>query len=536
MVTVSTEKPTAKVAMFAEENAPRCVVIALGLTFLVNVPLLILGTVFGDDWAWVWVHHWKGYAALQDYTWQFSHPGYGPIMNLFFWLGGDDDGRIARSIALAFHLTNGWLLWRIFRDGRSAPAFAATVAILYLSAPFLGGLRASSGHDTYDLFIFCYLLSIWLSTRSTVLSFGGAIVSLLGGMMLETLAALEVIRWWYLYRQGYDLRTFVRRVLPFLAVILIVAVSRATWLVSYGDIYAGHNTIKKFALWDLLKQTYHHLAFFVNAMQPVRYVSSLFLADNILVTIALALLAAAIGITRFRADSAQPSRDKAILAALGLVVLGLGIFPYAAIDHSPVWTGLYSRFAVASQFGIFILTALLIDSIRGSAIKAGIFATVVFIFSGMQLQFGKWALFDEQIVNDFQSQLAIEFKTHDSELLFVRFQPRSDEILYLKRCLANYDINVALDVRGERHGSFAYDADCGADEYTEDGKCGVTAFERTPCPPKQQAEFRIHPGIEPFTRFDVVDLAKMALAGSRLDTGTLFVDRNPRSNLLEPTR
>jgi hypothetical protein len=145
----------------------------------------------------------------------------------------------------------------------------------------------------------------------------------------------------------------------------------------------------------------------------------------------------------------------------------------------------------------------------------------------MQLQFGKWMLYDHLVVRDFQSKLATYFRSTSPQLLMVRFQPASHEVLYIRRCLANFDINVALDLQGLRNGSFAYDLDCDGDEYTADGKCGVTGFDQDPCPPKRLAEFRLHPDEDQFTRFKLFDLGRRAVFGPPLDAGTLIIDSKP---------
>jgi hypothetical protein len=53
----------------------------------------------------------------------------------------------------------------------------------------------------YDVLIFFYLFSIWACTSATVFVITLAVICALMGLALETLAALEPIRWWLLYRQ-----------------------------------------------------------------------------------------------------------------------------------------------------------------------------------------------------------------------------------------------------------------------------------------------------------------------------------------------
>jgi hypothetical protein len=150
---------------------------------------------------------------------------------------------------------------------------------------------------------------------------------------------------------------------------------------------------------------------------------------------------------------------------------------------------------------------------------------VVFAFSAMSFQFGKWAMYDEEVVQDLQAQLTSEFRSHSPELLYIHFRPRSDSMLYIRRCLANYDINVTLDLAGERHGSYAYDADCGADQYTADNQCGTTGFDMVACPPAWRGEYTLKPGMERFTDFSLVTLAGNLLRERPFAAGDLVIDR-----------
>src|SRR5258708_33503900 len=500
------------------------VAIALTMTLAVSIPMFLFSTVFGDDWAWVWVYHWQGAAGIQDYMWRVAHPGFGPVYNLAFWLGGDEPGRAARAFAVAFLLGSGLLLWRIFYEGRSPPIFAVSVAALYLTSPYLGGLRDTLDHSGYDAYVFFSLLSILLSARRGVFIFIGAILAHAIGMLLESLAAVEVVRWWYLYQQGYGPRALVRRAIPFILVVVAFGISRATWMAPYGDYYAGHNALELSSVSEFAHQIYLHLQYFFSALEPLRYVPSLFVHDNLLIGGVIVLFAAGLAAACMNVTPRGSYRGLAVLAILGVVTLGLGMLPYVAIARPPYWWIFYSRLAVASQFGVFILGAVFISALPWRALRAVTLAAAVLVFSAMHLQLGRWMLYDHLVVSDFQSQLARYFASNPCQLLFIHFQPQTADVLFVKRCLANYDVNVALDVSGRRNDGLAYDKDCAADIVTEDGKCGVTAFERIPCPPKRNAEFRLHPGMEAFTRLHLVGLGRRTLSGSGRDSGTLVGD------------
>ena len=500
------------------------VALMLGLTLLAHIPMLFVDSAYDDDWAWVWVHYWQGAHAVQDYMWMISHPGFGPILNFFFWLGGEVPGRIAHAVAVACHLGSGWLLWRIFQEGRDMSALAATIAIAYLASPFLAGIRASFAHDTYDVFIVCYLLSIWLSGRAGPLALLGAIVTCIFALSLETLMALEIIRWWYLYQRGFRGRAFVGRAAPYFLLVVATVVLRTTWLVPTGYT-TGHNAIEPFSLIELLRQTRAHLAFFLKSLVQLEFVPAIVTSESSVVPATLVAFAALIGVVAARVR-AWPQRNELLLVALvGAMVLGAGALPYIAAHRPPWWFSFYSRLAVTSQFGVIILGAAALEIVRRAWLRGALLAIAVFVFSAQLFQTGKWALYDEEVMQDFQAQLAAEFRGRPPELLYVNFRPRSDLVMYIGRCLANYDINVAMDLQGVRNGSYVYDADCEADQYTADNQCGVTGFDSAPCPPAWRAEYILKPGMERFTRFRFIDLAKNLLQKKQFLAGDLVVDR-----------
>jgi hypothetical protein len=514
-------------------TAQWCVFVALALTLFVNIPMFLFNTVFGDDWAWVWVHHWQGAGGIDLYMSRAGHRAFAPIFNFEFWLGGDVPGRVARVLAVAFHLGNGWLIWRVFRAGRAGTLFAATVAAFYLSSPYLGGLRGTLSHSGYDIFIFFYLLSILLTAQRGWTFLILALAAQFIGMLLETLAALEVIRWWLLYRHGYSPRALALRAAPFIVLIIGLAISRATWMAPWGKYYAGHNDLEFGGVAGFIDQIWLHLQYFTSgSLEPLHYVPHLFLhknlsrfaQDSLLIGLPIVMFATALGVLWYRVPAGHSYRNLVELVALGILTLGAGMLPYVAIARPPYWWGFYSRLAVASQFGAFILGSAFLSMLPWRKLAAAAFAIAMLLASAMQVQFGKWMIYDDLVVQDFQSQLAEYFARNPDQLLFVRFVPDAHDVLYLRRCLANYDVNVALDIKGLRNGDYAYNVECDAASYTDDGKCGVTAFVRKPCPPMHLAEFRMRPSVEDFRTLSLIGLVRRALSGTRFDAGTLVVD------------
>src|SRR5262249_42480354 len=232
-----------------------------------------------DDWAFAWVYRNEGAAYVQKYMTHAAHPGYAPLEILFFWLGGESAARVARAVAILFHLLNGWLLWRIFRNGSGNPSFAASLAVLYLVAPFLGGLDFIFTAAEYDVFIFFYLFSIWVCSSTNVLVITLAVICALMGLALETLAALEPIRWWLLYRQLRDVRAVAWRAAPFALVILLAAVLRLVWIHPAG-VYFEYNAIQQIDLGEYLHAFYRHLSFFLAAIDSVENLTALARYDS----------------------------------------------------------------------------------------------------------------------------------------------------------------------------------------------------------------------------------------------------------------
>jgi hypothetical protein len=507
-------------------GARACVLIALGLMLVVNIPMLAIGTVFGgDDWAWLWVYRVQGSAAMHQYLWEVVHPGFAPVFDIVFGLDGDNSGRIARIVAIVFHLANGWLVWLIFRDGRSAPAFAAIVAVLYLAAPFNAGLHGSPAHVAYDVFIFFYLFSIWISARQGLLALAIAVVAMLMALSIETLIALEPIRWWLLYRRNGNVWAVLRRVWPFLVIILAFAIVRVTLLAPTGH-YEGYNALKKLNASEYVIVLFQHLQFFANLIEPVRLAVVLVRYDSLWLAVLLAAGAGAIALFLRQATREPSDRDLTIFFVLGAVVLGAGMLPYIAIGRVLSRVDFDARYAVGSQFGALILIAVAIYLLRFKMMRIAAVAGLVFVFAGVQLQLTKWMLYEQLIVADFHRQLAPYLARSAPQILVVTFTPATNEFVSLGRsCLSSYENNAALDLAGKRNGSMVYDKGCGVEPPAASGDCRILAFDHArPCPTvRKTAEFQLHPGMDRFVRFRLADLAYRALSGLSLDAGKLVI-------------
>ncbi len=367
--------------------ARQCVLFALLIAFIVNIPLLFLTTLFWDDWAWLWVIRTQGAAAFQDYTWQFAHPMYGPVINLIFWLGGDSPGRLARTISLASHLGSGWLIWKIFQS--SGVAFSATLTTLFLLAPFLA-VRVMAVFATYDFFIFLYLLSIWLSGLNNPRYLLLATPAIFIGLGNEPMASLSLFAGGT-FTRGYRSRELFLRCSPFASIVLIVA-PRVTWLTTYGG-WTSYNKIafrpiETFALLD------RHLRYFIKGIIVVSEKTVDLVRNDSIIFSAFCCDRHAVASMMWRIKENVATREPHRTFTLWLApVFLLGVL-FICIDQpsSSNFTHFSSRFAVASQFVQFIAIALLINVICWRAIRSAAMFIAVVTFAGTQLQFGKSAL------------------------------------------------------------------------------------------------------------------------------------------------
>lgn len=477
-----------------EKRGLQAVFWAALLCVLVSVPMLLVQTGFGgDDWAWLWVFAAQGPGALQTYVGQSGHPGLGPVLNAMLWLGGADAPQLSRIIALLCHLANGWLLWRIFGEGRASSAIAATVAIAYLAAPYLFHLRGSFAHTTYDVLLLAYLASIWLSGRDGAFALSGAVALCAAGLSLETLAALEPIRWWVLMRRKSSLKAVATGTLPFLGVILLAILLRATVFVPSGP-YAGYNAVKLLAWSDYVNNTRNHLWFLADWRTPATSLSDLFRYDSVFVLLPLVAGAALVAYAAQRIGDAEPVALLAEYALLGIIVVGLGSLPYVLIDRSPDRIDFHARFAVAAQFGAILLMAAAVQALRFASAKAACVFGLQILCGAAHLQSGKWMLYEERAVGDFRRQVGDYLRSRDQLVLLVRFEPPGPQFLWTRRaCLSSYDINGSLELAGLRGNSFVYDVECGPGAYTAQAGCSVTAFaEHRPCPAtRREATFRL---------------------------------------------
>lgn len=512
-----------------EQLARISVVMAASLAVFVAIPLFVSNTVIGgDDWAWIWTFHTYGATAVQHYVAASGHPGFGPVLNFLLYFGGADVGRFAHVYAIAFHLATGWLLWRIFRETRLSAAMAATVAILYLATPFLAELHGSWAHALYDSAIFFYVLSIWLSLRPGYVALAAACVAVVIGLSIETLAALEPLRWWALYRMHDRRRAALQAALPYLGMVLLVGLARSFWFVPSGP-YAGYNAVVHAGLGSYLRAAVQHLWFFADVGQPIVFTGSLIEHDNPALPWIIFIVACVASASLWRSAAAE-KRELIPFFCIAAAILVLGMAPYVLINQVPSRIDVSSRFAVASQFGALLFIAGGIQLLRFAPVRAGALAGLVFVFMSNQLQLGKWLLYEGQVVGNMRQQVGAYLAQNGDQVLTIQFEPASHDFLDLNRaCLSAYDTNVSLELAHARHGSFVFDAGCPYRYYGKTDTCMITGFDPpAPCPAEQRdAIYRLKPDLGPFTHFHLADLLQYTLRGQLWDAGDFIPEPPP---------
>jgi hypothetical protein len=208
---------------------------------LIYAPFLLNKNLYWDDWAYFWDFWVNGPAVLLEYYRQVSHTGHWLPMVLYYWIGGEYAGALARVVAVACHVGAALLLYRIFRQIQLTKALAVWIAILYALSPFYYE-RGVMVATVSDLFLFCYLLSVWVMSSPRLIP--NLLALLLFGVSLgfETFMLLEPLRILYVNEFRKDLYKTVRQCAPIWAVAIIFAVLRFTLLKPYGS-YADYNSL-----------------------------------------------------------------------------------------------------------------------------------------------------------------------------------------------------------------------------------------------------------------------------------------------------
>src|SRR5258708_34142772 len=93
----------------------------------------------------------------------------------------------------------------------------------------------------------------------------------------------------------------------------------------YGDYYAGHNALELSSVSEFAHQIYLHLQYFFSALEPLRYVPSLFVHDNLLIGGVLVLFAAGLAAACINSPPRGAYRGRALPSLPAGGQLGFGV-------------------------------------------------------------------------------------------------------------------------------------------------------------------------------------------------------------------
>ncbi len=521
---------------------PRAIFLLFIACGLVYIPFLLIPGIYWDDWAWFWVSRVEGLDRLFDYTLQMRHPGYWFPLALFYGVGGEHAGILARVFAVVCHLVNGILLYRILRRPLLTRDISVWAAAIYLLSPFYYA-RGTISHAIYDIFMFFYLFSIWLlrsgRRRGNLLAVGAFIISL----FFETLMFLEPLRVLFVHRGWKGVRNTIRRCVPFWIMFAAFTVARVVWLKPYGD-FASYNQLR-FSMLPLLQNLARHGRYY---LRGVGYTlsSALKLASwpGIITLGVLGLLIAWLFSRRSRRKEAQCREGHNLVGwqlLFGTLLAILGALPYALIGRVPSSYAFYSRFAYISIPGISIIGAALIMAIRHYRIRISVFFIVMMILALSSLRITKWYIYDSLVQRELVMKLVriIPANLVHPPLFILKMVPSTREVLVLNRRMDPEDLNAPVNLARNTTASpvFIYDEESVDGLRRPEGYlCTVTWHDRYPCPESLvRLEYRLNADNSSVDRMSYWVLLKSVFlkAGESPDMGMIsspdgWLDKNDR--------
>ena len=474
-----------------------------GVAILANLPFLAVRGLFADDWSWFHLYWTEGPASVMRAMVEAAHGAYGPWFVLAFGAGAEA-GRVARWVAFALHLANAWLLFRLLRRPVLTRRVAPLAAAIFLVSPFYTA-RGMLAHTQYDLFLFCWLLSVaWMAARARWQRIA-APVAMAVAMGFEPLMLLEPLRALHAWQNERRWPALARRLAPFWAIAAITALLRFTLLKPHGH-WEGFRAVS-FAPGPLAE----HMALGLGHA-PAAVALAAWEAAYALPWWLLAIVVAAAGFACWRGiggapRSARDRRGTLIALNLALALVALGTLPYALSGDHPWPTRFESRFFFVQNVGAVIGVAALIVALPRAWLRRAAAWAALTLFALGTLGDGKWLLLDERI----QSAVQVGFMPELTDpaapkLVRLRIEPASNRTLYRFRCLGAGELNVAADLLRPAGApkSFMYETLCGDWDKLAPAACSITYVDRHRCP--SRIEDRV---------FQIPDSLNWKLAGWR---------------------
>ncbi len=465
---------------------------------IIYVPFFANKNLYWDDWTYFWVFWVDGPGMLLEYYKQVGHIGHWLPMALYYWLGGEYAGLFARVVAVGCHIGATLLLHRIFLQIRFTKPLAVWIAILYALSPFYYE-RGVMVATVSDLFLFCYLLSVWVMSRPGLAS--NFLALFLFGISLgfETFMMLEPLRVLFVNEFRKDLKKTVQQCAPIWVMALLFVILRFTLLKPYGC-YKGYNSLN----FDVLgigkclamSIMYYPRVIWLIISQSADLVTwyGLAVAASFCLVISRVLTySSAEGLIAGPADLSITLRR----VTIGVALTVSGAVPYILAGLYPAPHNFSCRYAVVSIPGALLVIVSLIAAFRSSFLRTYayvLFCTASILFS---LQITKWYLYEAAVKRDLIMQIHQITSTGSMEQtkIFVRMIPDSTKILILGKRISVCELAVPVNLLRDpkRPLLFLQEKWKGAgQEWT--GPCTIDENDRYPCPSNTVTlEYRLRP-------------------------------------------
>jgi hypothetical protein len=452
-----------------------------------------------------------------------------------YYLGGEYCGILARSVAVACHFANAFLVYHILRRIFIVDSLAVWIAAIYMLSPCYY-MRSYFIQFFFDFYLAWYLLSVYLISLRGTRSYIAAIVCFIISLGFETLMFLEPVRLLFVYSLRRDLKTTARVCMPFWIVTVVFVLVRLTWLQPYGY-YEGYNEISLRVSTILTTLAATWWGYLCSAWFTV--VSAYKLAGWYGITFLAGLLLASVwwmdrrGWTIFDTGTPQVAVTvQRIMFALILTVSGS--LPYLLIRRCSIAYSQTSRFAYVSVLGISVALATLTAAIPNRAVRTYCFLSLLVLLALCTLQVNKWFLYEAMVNRDMIMRLGslLSRYPHDPPLVILKLVPEKSDVRALRRHLSIYDLNVPLNlIRDESWAKVFVHHDAKGPPPPD---CGIVGYKRQPCPEKRLVvEYRLNPDRDCVEKMSYWDLIKAVfdVYSEPPGMGVLGIvgDRDPRN-------
>jgi|SRR5271157_1724219 len=470
-------------------------IVAFGLIY---VPFLLNKNLYWDDWALLWVFWVQGPGMLFEYELQASHSGHSLPLLLYYWLGGEYAGVLARAVAVVSHVGAALLLHRIFLKIESTKNISVWIAALYVLSPFYYA-RGVMVTSVIDLFLLCYLLSVWVMSSPRLAP--NVLALVLFGLSLgyETFMMLEPLRVLFVNEFRKNLYKTVRQCAPVWAVALVFVILRFTFLKPYGS-YAGYNALNLDVL-SIGKCFIMTILYYPRAIWLITAGSADLVGwYGLAVVAALGLILARVLTYLYPAGLiAGPARVSLTIRRImiGTAIALLGAIPYILADRYPAPHNFSCRLAVVSIPGVLLIIVSSVAASRSRFLRTYAFLLFSMVSILFSLQLTKWYLYEAAVKQDLIMQLhqMTSACSEEPTKILVKMVPDSTKILILGKQISICELAVPLNLLRDpaRPLLFLREKSGDADEDWL-GPCTIDQNDRHPCPVKPiTLEYRLKP-------------------------------------------